>query len=52
MSRSTKILIAVCYAIFPLDFLPDLIPVLGWIDDVAVLAYAFMSPSEEKTLTT
>jgi uncharacterized membrane protein YkvA (DUF1232 family) len=27
------------YLVFPIDFLPDIFPVLGWIDDVAVIAY-------------
>lgn len=26
------------YTISPIDFIPDFIPVLGWMDDVAVIA--------------
>jgi uncharacterized membrane protein YkvA (DUF1232 family) len=29
-------LLAVAYIVLPLDFLPDLMPVIGWIDDVLV----------------
>ena len=25
--------IALAYVIFPVDFIPDIIPVVGWIDD-------------------
>ena len=28
------------YAILPWDFLPDLIPFIGWIDDIAILIVA------------
>jgi uncharacterized membrane protein YkvA (DUF1232 family) len=30
--------LAVCYLIFPFDFLPDLMPVIGWMDDLLVAA--------------
>ncbi|MDU2463329.1 YkvA family protein, partial [Veillonella sp.] len=29
------------YLVLPIDIVPDTIPVLGWIDDVAVLGLAF-----------
>ena len=32
---------ALGYLVLPIDIVPDTIPVLGWIDDVAVLAFAF-----------
>jgi uncharacterized membrane protein YkvA (DUF1232 family) len=37
-------LLAVLYAIFPLDLIPDVAPVIGWIDDVglATLAAAYV----------
>jgi len=28
------------YVISPLDAIPDLVPVLGWVDDVAIIGYA------------
>lgn len=31
---------AVAYVIWPLDLIPDAIPVLGWLDDVGILAIA------------
>ncbi|KKH99097.1 hypothetical protein EO95_17125 [Methanosarcina sp. 1.H.T.1A.1] len=32
---------ALLYLISPVDFSPDIIPLLGFVDDVAVLAFAF-----------
>lgn len=29
---------AVAYLLMPLDFLPDLLPVIGWLDDLLVLS--------------
>jgi uncharacterized membrane protein YkvA (DUF1232 family) len=34
------VVLAVAYVIFPFDFLPDFIPVVGWLDDILVLAAA------------
>lgn len=31
--------LAVIYILFPFDFLPDLMPVLGWIDDLLVFIW-------------
>ena len=41
--KYVKLLIAAAlgYLITPVDLLPDTLPVLGWVDDVAVLAFAF-----------
>ncbi|MBI9041958.1 YkvA family protein [Lutibacter sp.] len=36
----TIIIGAIVYVISPLDAIPDMIPVLGWIDDVSILAFA------------
>ncbi|RJG06067.1 DUF1232 domain-containing protein [Noviherbaspirillum cavernae] len=33
-------ILLVLYAIFPIDMLPDWIPVIGWADDVTLLALA------------
>jgi uncharacterized membrane protein YkvA (DUF1232 family) len=32
------VLLAILYLISPADFVPDFIPVLGWLDDAGVLA--------------
>ena len=32
---------AVVYAIWPLDLLPDLAPVMGWLDDIGVVSAVF-----------
>lgn len=31
-------LFAVAYAVMPVDLIPDVLPVVGWLDDVGVLA--------------
>lgn len=43
VARWKKLLgvLAVVYAAFPLDAIPDAIPVLGWLDDVGVLTAVF-----------
>ncbi len=33
-------LLALCYLVFPLDFVPDLLPVLGQMDDLGVILIA------------
>ena len=33
-------LLALLYVISPLDLIPDWIPVIGWLDDLGVLAWA------------
>ena len=40
--RGTKALIvpAIAYLAFPLDLIPDFIPVIGYLDDALVLAWA------------
>jgi uncharacterized membrane protein YkvA (DUF1232 family) len=32
-------LLCILYVIWPIDFIPDFIPILGWIDDLGVLVY-------------
>ncbi|MDZ4847488.1 MAG: DUF1232 domain-containing protein [Chitinophagales bacterium] len=33
-----KIALALCYVFFLTDLIPDFIPVIGWLDDITVLA--------------
>lgn len=30
-------IIVIAYILFPLDIIPDIIPIIGWIDDLIVL---------------
>ena len=32
---------SVVYAILPVDFIPDVLPMVGWLDDIGFLAVAF-----------
>ena len=36
------IIVSVVYLIFPLDFIPDFIPVAGQVDDILVMSIAYM----------
>ena len=36
------LILAVVYLITPFDFFPDIIPILGWLDDIGVLSFAAM----------
>jgi uncharacterized membrane protein YkvA (DUF1232 family) len=48
-SRGSKILLvlAIAYVVWPVDLIPDVVPVFGWLDDVgvasAVLGWVAMS---------
>ncbi|MFD2744439.1 MULTISPECIES: YkvA family protein [Sphingobacterium] len=37
----------IVYVISPLDAVPDIIPVLGWLDDVAIVSYALSKLQKE-----
>ncbi|MFT3710595.1 MAG: DUF1232 domain-containing protein [Archangium sp.] len=43
VGRWKKVLavLAVVYAISPIDFVPDVVPIFGWLDDLGVLSVAF-----------
>lgn len=44
------IVLCVLYILSPIDVLPDVIPIAGWIDDVGVIAYlasTLMSKKDE-----
>jgi uncharacterized membrane protein YkvA (DUF1232 family) len=38
--RKFLLLLAVAYVISPIDAIPDVIPVIGWLDDIGVLGLA------------
>jgi uncharacterized membrane protein YkvA (DUF1232 family) len=40
-------LVAVVYLLLPLDAVPDVIPLIGWLDDVGVLSAAGLFLSRE-----
>lgn len=33
------ILLAIIYILSPIDLLPDIIPIIGWVDDLAALGF-------------
>jgi uncharacterized membrane protein YkvA (DUF1232 family) len=38
--RKVLLLLAVLYVVSPIDAIPDVIPVIGWLDDIGVLGLA------------
>lgn len=54
MKKVMMVVGAVLYVLSPLDIVPDLIPVLGWLDDLGVLAllvrYLAGTPGEPRPL--
>jgi uncharacterized membrane protein YkvA (DUF1232 family) len=55
-TQITLILFALCgYMIFPLDFIPDVIPILGELDDMGVVLWGLdsivkIARKEERTI--
>ena len=49
LSKGTLMLLAggLAYLALPIDLVPDLIPVAGWMDDAAVLGWIFMRCADE-----
>jgi uncharacterized membrane protein YkvA (DUF1232 family) len=53
-SRGSKVLLAfaILYAVWPLDLIPDMAPIIGWLDDLgvasAVLAYVALQVSRHE----
>ena len=49
ISNKTKLIImgALAYVIFPIDVLPDFIPVIGWLDDIFILNLTIDSIKDE-----
>jgi uncharacterized membrane protein YkvA (DUF1232 family) len=39
--------LAVAYAVFPIDAVPDVVPVLGWVDDAFILISASLNTLEK-----
>lgn len=37
----------IAYVISPLDAMPDMIPLMGWVDDVTIVAYAVSKLTDE-----
>src|SRR3546814_20036245 len=37
----------IAYVISPLDAMPDMIPLMGWLDDATIVAYAVSKPTDE-----
>jgi uncharacterized membrane protein YkvA (DUF1232 family) len=41
------IVATIVYVISPLDAVPDVLPIVGWLDDVTIVGYAIAKLSEE-----
>jgi uncharacterized membrane protein YkvA (DUF1232 family) len=42
------IVLCVLYILSPIDFLPDVIPIAGWVDDLGVIGYLVSQLSGKK----
>ena len=49
LSNKNKLLImgTLAYVILPIDIIPDIIPIVGWLDDVFILSYTMNSLHDE-----
>ena len=49
ISTRTKVLLAgtITYVVLPIDIIPDLLPIVGWLDDAFVLGYTMNALSDE-----
>ena len=45
--NASIIVATIIYVVSPIDAIPDIIPVLGWLDDVTIVGYALSKLSEE-----
>lgn len=45
--NASVIVATIVYVVSPIDAIPDLIPVLGWLDDVTIVGYALSKLTEE-----
>ncbi|AMV24096.1 hypothetical protein VT84_06845 [Gemmata sp. SH-PL17] len=53
MKKAVAVIGAVFYLVSPVDLVPDVIPIIGWLDDIGVLAllanYLAKKPEEQPT---
>lgn len=49
LSKKNKLMImgTLAYVILPIDIIPDFIPIVGWLDDIFILALTTQSLKEE-----
>jgi uncharacterized membrane protein YkvA (DUF1232 family) len=40
--KKALLMLSVLYVVFPVDLVPDLIPIWGWLDDAGVMTFAAM----------
>lgn len=45
-----KFFLYVAYVVWPLDFVPDFLPVLGWVDDLVAAYLAYQQYQEFSVL--